>query len=75
MKGPYALTVLPDPPVWDEAVGLQLQTFFQPRKLSRNKLELIRVMITEFNEAVVKLPRIPKGHASLAEAEALAAST
>ena len=74
MKGPYPLTKLDEPPVWDPAVGLQLQTFFQPRALSESKLELIRVMVREFNEAVGKLPRIPKGHTDLAVAQAMAAS-
>ena len=56
-----------------EAAGLQLQDFFQPRTLSESKLELIRLMIDEFNEAVGKLPRIPKGHKTLEEAQAMAA--
>ena len=74
MKGPYPLNKLEEPPEYDEAVGLQLQTFFQPRKLSKSKLELIRMLVKEFNEAVEKLPRIPKGHTSLREAEKMAAS-
>lgn len=74
MKGPYALTPLAEPPTFDEATGLQLQTFFQPRRLSRGKLELIRTLVGEFNEAVGKLPRIPKGHATLEMAEAMAST-
>ena len=72
-RGPYQLSKIPDPPRWDPAAGLQLQDFFQPRTLSESKLELIRLMIDEFNEAVGKLPRIPKGHKTLEEAQAMAA--
>ena len=72
-RGPYPLSKIPDPPAWDPAAGLQLQSFFQPRTLSESKLGLIRLMIDEFNEAVGKLPRIPKGHATLEEAQAMAA--
>ena len=72
-RGPYPLSKIPDPPAWDPAAGLQLQSFFQPRTLSESKLALIRLMIDEFNEAVGKLPRIPKGHATLEEAQAMAA--
>lgn len=72
MKGPYPLTKLPDPPAFDPAVGLQLQNFFHPRALSKSKLELIRTLVTEFNEAVEKCPRIPKGHTNLQVAEAMA---
>jgi len=72
-RGPYELSKIPDPPRWDPAAGLQLQDFFQPRTLSESKLELIRLMIDEFNEAVGKLPRIPKGHKTLEEAQVMAA--
>ena len=74
MKGPYPLTALKDPPEFDPEVGLQLQTFFHPRALSKSKLELIRSLVTEFNDAVAKLPRIPKGHTDLKVAEAMAAA-
>ena len=74
MKGPYPLKALEDPPKFDPEVGLQLQTFFHPRALSKSKLELIRSLVTEFNEAVEKLPRIPKGHTDLKVAEAMAAA-
>ena len=73
-KGPYPLTRLPDPPAWDPNAGLQLQTFFQPRKLSQSKLALIKRMIDEFNDAVDKLPRIPKGFETLEEAQRAAAN-
>lgn len=72
-RGPYKLTRLPDPPSWDPNRGLQLQTFFQPRALTESKLALIKTMIDEFNEAVDSLPRIPKGHKTLQDAQALAA--
>ena len=73
-KGPYPLTRLPDPPAWDPNAGLQLQTFFQPRKLTQSKLALIKRMIDEFNDAVDKLPRIPKGFETLEEAQRAAAN-
>ncbi len=57
------------PPEWAPDAGLQLQTFFNPRALTESKLELLRVMITEFNEAVEKLPRVPVGFDTLQEAE------
>ena len=72
-RGPYELTRVPDPPSWDPTRGLQLQTFFQPRALTESKLALIKTMIDEFNEAVDSLPRIPKGHKTLRDAQALAA--
>ena len=70
-KGPYALVKLEQPPVWEEGNpnGLQLQTFFNPRVLTESKLYLLRVMIDEFNSAVEKLPRVPKGFGTLKEAE------
>ena len=74
-KGPYELTKIPDPPAWDDGnnAGLQLQTFFNPRALTESKLFLLRAMIDEFNEAVEKLPRIPKGFETLEDAEKAAA--
>lgn len=68
-KGPYELTRLPDPPAWDPAAGLQLQTFFQPRALTESKLALVKIMIDEINAAVDELPRVPKGFQSLEEAQ------
>jgi len=68
-KGPYELVKLDLPPEWAPDAGLQLQTFFNPRALTESKLELLRVMITEFNEAVEKLPRVPVGFDTLQEAE------
>ncbi len=67
-QGPYILTEIPLPPEWDESVGLQLQTFFQPRALTPSRLELIKLLITEFNDAVRLLPKIPKGYKTIEEA-------
>ena len=67
-QGPYILTEIPLPPEWDESVGLQLQTFFQPRLLTPSRLGLIKLLITEFNDAVRLLPKIPKGYKTIEEA-------
>ena len=66
-RGPYELVKLEDPPAWKE--GLKLQTFFSPRGISKSKLALIAMLITEINAAIDKLPRVPKGHGSLEEAQ------
>jgi len=66
-RGPYKLVKLEDPPPWKE--GLKLQTFFQPRAISEKKHALIAMLITEINAAIDKLPRVPKGHDSLEEAQ------
>jgi len=67
-QGPYILTEIPPPPEWDESKGLQLQNFFQPRKLTEKRLALIKTLIDEFNHAVRSLPKIPKGYATIEEA-------
>ena len=66
-RGPYKLVKLEDPPPWKE--GFKLQTFFAPRAISENKHALIAMLITEINAAIDKLPRVPKGHDSLEEAQ------
>jgi hypothetical protein len=70
-RGPYELTPIKEPPEW--RFGLKLQTFFQPRALSESKLELLRLMVSELNEAIGALGRVPKGFRDLAAAEAAAA--
>jgi len=67
-EGPYILSEIPLPPEWDEKAGLQLQTFFQPRALTPSRLGLIKLLITEFNDAVRILPKVPKGYKTIEEA-------
>ena len=66
-RGPYELIKLENPPQWRQ--GLKLQTFFHPREISESKHALIQMLITEINGAIDKLPRVPKGHSSLEEAQ------
>ena len=68
--GPMMLSEIPPPPKWDADRGLQLQTFFAPRKLTESRLGLIKKLIDEFNMAVRALPKIPTGFKTIEEARA-----
>ena len=68
--GPMILSEIPPPPKWDADRGLQLQTFFAPRKLTESRLGLIKKLIDEFNTAVRTLPKIPTGFKTIEEAKA-----
>jgi hypothetical protein len=66
--GPRKLERIPEPPQWQQ--GLHLQSFFAiGNAITPSGLELMRLFVRTFNDAVDRLPELPKGFADRASAE------
>lgn len=69
--GPRLLEKIPEPPAWQQ--GLHLQSFFAiGNAITPSGLELMRLFVHTFNQAVEALPELPKGWSDRAAAEAAA---
>ena len=56
-EGPVPLTKLPEPPKWQPGMRLQANETVTP-----DGLDLMRLLVLTFNEAVDSLPLLPKGY-------------